>query len=75
LTSAEQRILEQVRLGLTNDVLAQRLGVSPTSVKYHVANMLSKVGLPDRVALAAWARSDLVRGARRSISSVEATCI
>ena len=31
-----------------------RLGVSPDAVKYHISNMLGKLDLPDRHALAAW---------------------
>ncbi len=54
LTPAEQRVLALVREGLTNAEIAIRLELSPTTVKYHVANMLSKLDLPDRHALAAW---------------------
>jgi DNA-binding CsgD family transcriptional regulator len=54
LTPAEQRVLDQLREGGTNAEIAVRLGVSPDAVKYHVSNMLGKLDLPDRHALAAW---------------------
>src|SRR5262249_54551663 len=37
--------------------IARRRGVSVDAVKYHVANALSKLGLPDRRALRAWFRA------------------
>ena len=43
LTPAEQRVLEEVRTGATNAEIAVRLGLSINTVKYHVANMLSKL--------------------------------
>ena len=54
LTPAEWRVLEELRAGGTNAEIAVRLGVSPDAVKYHVSNMLGKLGLEDRHALAAW---------------------
>ena len=54
LTPAEQRVLDELRKGGTNAEIAVRLGVSPDAVKYHVSNMLGKLHLPDRHALAAW---------------------
>ncbi len=54
LTPAEQRVLEEVRTGATNAEIAVRLGLSINTVKYHVANMLSKLEAEDRKELAAW---------------------
>ncbi len=54
LTPAEERVLDQLRLGKTNAEIAVVLGVSPDAVKYHVSNMLSKLGLSDRHELASW---------------------
>lgn len=54
LTPAEQHVLEHLRQGLTNIEIAYRLDISPDGVKYHVSNMLGKLQLPDRYALAAW---------------------
>ncbi len=54
LTPAEQRVLEDLRKGGTNVEIAVRLGLSPETVKTHIARMLAKLGLDDRHALAAW---------------------
>lgn len=61
LTPAEQRVLDELRQGGTNSEIAVRLGVSPDAVKYHISNMLGKLDLPDRHALAAW-RPERERG-------------
>ena len=54
LTPAEWRVLEALREGGTNAEIAERLGVSANTVRYHVSNMLAKLELRDRRALAAW---------------------
>ena len=54
LTPAEQRVLEHLRERLPNAEIGVRLGVSPDAVKYHVSNMLGKLGLENREQLAAW---------------------
>ena len=54
LTPAEWRVLEELREGGTNAEIAVRLGISPDTVKYHVSNMLAKLGVQDRRELAAW---------------------
>ncbi|MXZ89606.1 MAG: hypothetical protein F4Z07_12315, partial [Dehalococcoidia bacterium] len=54
LTPAEWRVLGELRKGGTNAEIAVRLGVSPDAVKYHISNMLGKLELEDRHALAAW---------------------
>ena len=54
LTPAEWRVLEALRDGGTNAAIAARLGLSPDTVKYHISNMLAKLELRDRRALAAW---------------------
>ena len=55
LTPAEWRVVEFVRHGLTNRDIAERLGVSPDAVKFHVANVLAKLGFDSRADLRAWA--------------------
>ncbi len=47
-------MLEELRRGGTNAEIAVRLGLSPETVKTHVASMLAKLGLADRHELAAW---------------------
>ena len=54
LTPAEQRVLEALRDGGTNAAIGARLGISTDAVKYHISNMLGKLGLRDRRELAAW---------------------
>lgn len=55
LTPAEWRVVEFVRHGLTNRDIAERLGVSPDAVKFHVANVLAKLAFDSRANLRAWA--------------------
>ena len=47
-------MLDELREGGTNAEIAVRLGVSPDAVKFHISNMLTKLGLDDRHQLAAW---------------------
>ncbi|MFE0460324.1 response regulator [Kitasatospora sp. NPDC058965] len=49
LTPRELEVLQQLATGLTNAEIAGRLGLSPTTVKTHVARILSKLDLRDRV--------------------------
>ena len=54
LTAAEWKVAEQVRHGLTNRRIAERAGVSPDAVKFHVGNVLAKLGLSSRRELQLW---------------------
>jgi DNA-binding CsgD family transcriptional regulator/catechol 2,3-dioxygenase-like lactoylglutathione lyase family enzyme len=54
LTPAEWRVAEFVRHGLTNKAIAARMGISTDAVKFHVANILVKLGLPSRIELRHW---------------------
>lgn len=54
LTLAEWRVAEDVRHGMTNRVIAERQGVSLNAVKFHVANVLSKLGMSSRAELRRW---------------------
>lgn len=48
LTAREREVLALVALGLTNKAVAQRLGVSDHTVKFHVAAVLAKLGAESR---------------------------
>ena len=54
LTPAEWKVAEQVRHGLTNRRIAERMGVSLDAIKFHVSNALSKLGLANRQELRCW---------------------
>jgi DNA-binding CsgD family transcriptional regulator/catechol 2,3-dioxygenase-like lactoylglutathione lyase family enzyme len=54
LTPAEWRVTDSVRHGLTNKDIAARHGFSVNAVKYHLANILAKLGLQNRAQLRAF---------------------
>jgi catechol 2,3-dioxygenase-like lactoylglutathione lyase family enzyme/DNA-binding CsgD family transcriptional regulator len=54
LTPAEWKVTHAVQHGMSNRAIAERSGVSRNGVKFHVANVLGKLGLPDRKALRHW---------------------
>lgn len=53
----ELDILRELITGDSNIEIGQRLGIAPSTVKYHVQNMLEKTGMHTRTELAAVARS------------------
>lgn len=52
LTPRERDVAVVVAEGLSNGEAAARLGLSPTTVKGHVAQVLAKLGVPNRVGIA-----------------------
>ncbi|HYB95745.1 MAG TPA: helix-turn-helix transcriptional regulator [Vicinamibacterales bacterium] len=52
LTRREQQIAEAVSRGLTNRQIATELGISPETVKRHLATIYDKLALPGRLVLA-----------------------
>ena len=51
LTPREQEVLALVRDGLTNEQIAARLGISESGARYHVSEILSKLGVSSRERL------------------------
>ncbi|WP_327356663.1 response regulator transcription factor [Streptomyces sp. NBC_01304] len=51
LTGREREVLVQVAGGLSNDEIAERLTVSPLTVKTHVNRAMAKLGARDRAQL------------------------
>jgi len=45
LTPRERAVLGLVRLGLTNKEIAERLGITLDGAKYHVSQILAKLGV------------------------------
>ena len=54
LTPAEWRVAEAVRHGLSNPAIASKQGVSVDAVKFHVSNVLQKLGFSSRDQLRKW---------------------
>ena len=54
LTPAEWRVVDAVRHGMSNPLIAARQGVSLDAVKFHVSNALAKLGLASRRELRTW---------------------
>ena len=53
LTPREREVFDLLRLGLTNEEIAERLGISLDGAKYHVSQILSKLGVSTREDAAA----------------------
>jgi DNA-binding CsgD family transcriptional regulator len=54
LTPREQEVLALLRQGLTNQQIAERLGISLPGARYHVSEILSKLGVLSRQEAASW---------------------
>lgn len=54
LTPREWEVLGLLREGLTNEQIAQRLSVTHDTAKFHVSEILGKLGVGSRAEAAAW---------------------
>ena len=54
LTPAEWRVAEKIRHGMTNRMIAGRLSISADAVKFHITNMLQKLGFSSRTEIRQW---------------------
>jgi DNA-binding NarL/FixJ family response regulator len=62
LTEREREVMALVAAGLSNDEIAERLFVSPTTAKTHVSRAMIKIGARDRAHLVVYAyETGLVR--------------
>ena len=57
LTSRELEVLQFIGQGLTNQEIADRLHLAPTTVKVHARNIYGKLGAGNRMQAAARARA------------------
>ena len=55
LTDREEDVLRTVARGRTNAEIAEELHISMSTVKFHVAALMTKLGARNRVELALWA--------------------
>ena len=54
LTPREREVIEFLRLGFTNEQIGGRMGISANAVKYHVSEIISKLGVRNRREAARW---------------------
>jgi DNA-binding NarL/FixJ family response regulator len=59
LSAREQEVLRLVAQGLANKQIGRRLGISERTVKAHLTNVFSALGVSDRTQAALWAREHL----------------
>ncbi len=59
LTAREQEVLGLVGQGKANKQIARTLGISERTVKAHLGNIYSRLGVADRTQAALWARNHL----------------
>jgi DNA-binding NarL/FixJ family response regulator len=58
LTPRQQEVLELVRQGLTNPQIAERLGISTDAAKFHVSEIITRLGVTSRREAASRERTE-----------------
>lgn len=59
LTPREVEILAMVAVGSKNEEIAEKLCISPHTVKTHIYNIFKKIDVPNRLQAALWAANNL----------------
>jgi DNA-binding NarL/FixJ family response regulator len=59
LSAREEEVLRLVADGLANKQIARRLSIKERTVKAHLTNIFSRIGVSDRTQAALWAREHL----------------
>ena len=59
LTERQIEILAMIAIGATNDEIADKLCISPHTVKTHLYRIFKKINVPNRVQAALWAAKNL----------------
>jgi LuxR family transcriptional regulator, positive regulator of biofilm formation len=59
LTERESQILAMVSVGSSNEEIAEKLYLSPHTVKTHLYNVFKKINVPNRFQAALWAAKNL----------------
>ena len=54
LTPRQWEVLERVREGMTNEEIARRLGISRDGAKFHVSEIITRLGVRSRREAATW---------------------
>jgi len=51
LSARERQVLSLMRRGYSTAVIAEHMGITPTTVRRHISDLVSKLGVKDRAAL------------------------
>jgi DNA-binding CsgD family transcriptional regulator len=73
LTPRQQEVLELLREGLTNREIGQRLDISTDGAKFHVSEILTRIGVTSREDAVRWAEAPAER-ATASLHSADRVC-
>ena len=59
LTLRQSEVLAMVAVGATNEEIADKLCISPHTVKTHLYRIFKKINVPNRIQAALWAAKHL----------------